>query len=66
MFLRHITTGRVKHIGVRVKNLYALEVEGACKYLRSKSEVSDLVVERDHKLPLNLQPLKQSHRVVEQ
>lgn len=54
VFLRHITMGWVKQIGVRVKNLYALEVEDACKYLRSKAVISDLLVEREHKLPLNM------------
>ena len=34
-----------------------IEVQDACKYLRSKEEVSDLVVERE---PLNMQLEKQS------
>ena len=59
-FLKHIATGQVKQIGRRVKNLYALEVDDACKYLRIKAEVSDLVIKREHKLPLNLQPHKYS------
>ena len=66
VFLRHIATGRVKQIGVSVKNLHALEVEDACKALRSKAEVSDLVVEREPKLPLKVQPQKKSQKVVEQ
>ena len=45
MFLKHIATGQVNQVGARVKNLYALEVEDACKYLRSKAVVNDLVVE---------------------
>ena len=36
-FLRHITTGQVKQIGVRVRNLYKLEV-GDCAALISKAE----------------------------
>ena len=39
------------------------EVQDACKALRCKVEVSDLVVERD---PLNMQREKQSRKVVEQ
>ena len=39
------------------------EVQDACKALRCKAEVSDLVVERD---PLNMQREKQSQKVVEQ
>ena len=42
--------------------MYALEVQDACKYLRRKAEVRDLVVEREKKLPLNIQLQK----VVEQ
>ena len=56
VFLRHITTGQVKQIGAQVKNLYVLEVQDACKALRSKAKVRDLVVERESKLPLNMQP----------
>ena len=55
----------MNHIGSRVKNLYALEVEDACKALRSKEVVNDLVVERE-KLSLNMQPHKQSQKFVEQ
>ena len=58
--LRHITMGWVKQIDVRVKKMYALEVKYACKYLRIKEEVTDLVVEREPKLPINMQPHKQS------
>ena len=58
-FLEHIATGQVKQISSRVKNLYALEVEDACKALRRKAVVSDLVVERE-KLSLNMQPHRQS------
>ena len=36
-FLRHVTTGKVKKIGVQVKNLYKLKV-GECVALRSKEE----------------------------
>ena len=39
------------------------KVQDACKVLRRKTEVSDLVVERE---PLNMQPDKQSQKVVEQ
>ena len=48
------------------QNLYALEVQDACKALRSKENVRDLVVERDSKLPLNMQPQKKSHTIVEE
>ena len=56
VFLRDITTKQVKQIDSRVKNLYALEVQDACKALRRKENVRDLVVEREHELPLNMQP----------
>ena len=36
-FLRHIATGQVKRIGVRVKNLYKLDVE-ECATLSTKAE----------------------------
>ena len=39
------------------------EVQDACKALRRKEGVSDLVVERE---PLNMQREKQSHKVLEQ
>ena len=55
VFLKHIAMGWVKQTSARVKNLYALEVEDACKYFRRKLVVSDLVVERE-KLFLNMQP----------
>eukprot|EP00253_Pinus_taeda_P024009 PITA_24009 len=42
VFLRHITTGQVKQIGSRIQNLYALEVQDACKALRSKAKCSRL------------------------
>ena len=47
----------MKQIGSRVKDLYALKVEDACKALRRKSMVNDLVVERE-KLSLDMQPQK--------
>ena len=56
VFLRHIAIGQVKQIGVRVKNLYALEFQDACKALRIKAKVKDLVVERESKLLVNMQP----------
>lgn len=56
VFLRHIATRQVKQIGVWVKNLYALKFKDACKALRSKENVRDLVVERESELPLNMQP----------
>ena len=37
VFLRHIATRQVKRIGVRVKNIYKLEVEH-CVALSTKSE----------------------------
>ena len=36
VFLRHIITRQVKQIGSRVKNLYALEVQDACKSLEQQ------------------------------
>ena len=47
LFIIHITTRQVKHIGSWVKNLYALELCDGCKALRSKENVRDLVVERE-------------------
>ena len=38
------------------KNLYALEVQDACKALRSKAKVRYLVVERESKLPQHVTP----------
>ena len=55
VFLRHITMRQVKQISSRVKNLYALEVQDACKALSSKATDGDLVVEREGILPLNMQ-----------
>ena len=66
VFLRHITTRQVKQIGSRVKNLYSLEVQVACKALRSKENVRDLVVERESKLPLNMQSQNKSQTLVEE
>ena len=55
VFLRHVTTRQGKQIDSRVKNLYALEVQDACKALRSKGTDEYLVVERESTLPLNMQ-----------
>ena len=41
VFLRHIATEEVKQINVRVNNMYSLEVQDACKALRSKLRVRD-------------------------
>ena len=38
VFLRHIDTGKTKRIGIRVKNLYKLEVD-ECAALSSKVEL---------------------------
>ena len=38
VFLRHIGTGQTKRIGIRVKNLYKLEVDD-CAALSSKAEM---------------------------
>ena len=48
------------------KNLYAFEVQDACKALRSKAKVGDLVVERESTLPLNMQRQKKSQTIVEE
>ena len=48
------------------KNLYALEVQDACKALRSKENVGDLVFERESTLPLNMQCQKKSQMIVEE
>ena len=64
-FLKQIATRQVKQVGSRVKDLYDLEVDDACKALRSKAVVNDLVVKREQ-LSLNMQPQKQSQKVVEQ
>ena len=37
-FLRYISTGQIKRIGIRVKNLYKLEVDD-CATLSSKAEL---------------------------
>ena len=66
VFLRHIISRQVKQISSRVKNLYALEVQDACKALSSKETNGDLVVERDSILPLNMQHQKKSHTIVEE
>jgi len=54
VFLRHIITRQVKQIGSRIKNLYALEVQDACKGLSSEATDGDLVVERECILPRNM------------
>jgi len=51
---------------VLAKNLYALEAQDACKALRSKAKVRYLVVERESKLPLNMQRQKKSQTIVEE
>jgi hypothetical protein len=66
VFLRHIITRQVKQIGSRVKNLYALEVQDACKALSSEATDGDLVVERERILPLNMQSQKKSQKIVEE
>jgi len=66
VFLRHVTTRQVKQIGLRVKKLYALEVQDACKTLRSKATDRDFMVERKSKLPLNMQRQKKSQTTVEE
>ena len=65
VFLRHITTRQVKYISSRVKNLYALKFQDACKALRSKATDGDLVAERESTLPLNMQPQEKSQMIVE-
>src|ERR1700686_2593459 len=64
--VRHIITRQVKQIGSRVKNLYALKVQDACKALSSKATDGDLVVEREGILPLNMQSQKKSQTIVEE
>ena len=56
----------MKQISVLAKNLYALEVQDACKALRIKAKVRYLVVERESKLPLNLQSQKKSQKIVDE
>ena len=48
------------------KNLYALEVQDACKALKSKATVGDLVIERESTLPLNMQCQKKSQTIVKE
>lgn len=60
-----VTAGKMKQIGVLAKNLYALEVQDECKALRRKAKVIYLVVERESKLPLNMQRQKKSQTIVE-
>jgi len=66
VFLRHITTRLVKQIGSWIKNLYALEVQDACKALSNEAIDGDLVVERECILPLNMQSQKKSETTVEE
>jgi len=66
VFLRHIISRQVKKIGSRVKSLYALEVQDACKALSDKAMDGDLVVERESILPLNMQWQKKSQTIVEE
>ena len=61
-----MTTRKMKQISVLAKNLYALEVQDACKALKSKAKVRDLVVESDSKLPLNMQSKKKFQTIVEE
>jgi len=56
----------VKQISSRVQNLYALEVQDACKALRSKATIRDLVVEKESTLPLNMQCQKKSQTIVKE
>lgn len=46
--------------------MYALEVQYACKTLRRKENIRDLVVERESKLPLNMQSQKKSQTILEE
>ena len=48
------------------KNLYSIEVQDACKALRIKAKVKYLVVERESKLPLNIQCKKKSQTIMEE
>ena len=45
--------------------MYAFEVQDACKALRSKANVRE-VVERESKLPLNMQSQKKFKTIVEE
>jgi len=66
VFLRHIIARQVKQIGSWGKDLYALEVQDACKALSNEATDGDLVVEREHILPLNTQSQKKSQTIVEE
>ena len=57
---------RCHEIGSWVRNLYALEVQDACKALSSEATDGDLVVERERILPLNMQSQKKSQTIVEE
>ena len=50
----------MKQIGVLAKNVYALEVQDACKALKIKAKVRYLVVERESTLTLSMQPQENS------
>ncbi len=56
----------MKQIGSWVKNLYAIDVQDACKVLSSKATDGDLVVERESILPLNMEHQKKSQTIVEE
>jgi len=66
VFLRHINMRQVKQIDSRVKNLYAFKVQDACKSLRRKTTDGELVIERESKLPLNMQHQKKSETIMEE
>ena len=38
-FLRHKTTGKAKNIGIRVKNIYKLDVDGCTKFMGKANKV---------------------------
>ena len=61
-----VAARKMRQIGVLAKNLYALEVQDACKVLRRNAKVRYLVVERESKLPLNMQPQKKTQKIVEE
>ena len=61
-----LTAGKMKQIGLLANNLYALEVQDACKALRRKATVGYLVVQRESTLPLNKQRQKKSQTIVEE
>jgi len=56
----------VKQIGSQVKNLYALEVQDACKALSSEATDGDLVAKRERILPLDMQSQKKSQTILEE